>query len=304
MSSNLGMKIRLRARSAFTLIEVLVVVAIIALLVAILIPSLAKARDQAKRAACASCMHQQALAMAAYASDHQNTLPPRGFKSYTVAETKHEVLGFGGDARCLSNLGVLRGGLNAQGLLVTSFRSWVGKDWNVLYCPSTYSIRDLPSDGFSGGVRTYADPGTYFSFGGYNYVQVLRARFRRRMVGEDKNAYDRAASAGAGSYPQLGAKNVYPRDYIDCGYWQVLQQKQGLAPRCEEGVDEGVAPRLPQGCQALVSDWSIGGPAMVHGNGVNVMYSDGHVKFVKYDKRSSSGSTQNFTTWFIYNLNR
>jgi prepilin-type N-terminal cleavage/methylation domain-containing protein len=46
------------SRTAFTLIEVLVVTAIIALLVAILIPALSRARDQARLAVCGSNLRQ------------------------------------------------------------------------------------------------------------------------------------------------------------------------------------------------------------------------------------------------------
>jgi prepilin-type N-terminal cleavage/methylation domain-containing protein/prepilin-type processing-associated H-X9-DG protein len=51
-----------RANAGFTLIEVLVVVAIIALLVAILLPSLARAREQARRTQCASNARQITIA--------------------------------------------------------------------------------------------------------------------------------------------------------------------------------------------------------------------------------------------------
>ncbi len=60
---------------AFTLIELLVVVSIITLLIAILLPSLGRAREQAREAACLSNMKQLAAGTTLYMSDHGDRLP-------------------------------------------------------------------------------------------------------------------------------------------------------------------------------------------------------------------------------------
>jgi prepilin-type N-terminal cleavage/methylation domain-containing protein/prepilin-type processing-associated H-X9-DG protein len=62
--------------NGFTLIELLVVIAIIALLMGILLPSLNKARRQAKKIACFSNMRQMGIALQAYLIDSENRLPP------------------------------------------------------------------------------------------------------------------------------------------------------------------------------------------------------------------------------------
>ncbi len=61
-------------RGAFTLIELLVVIAIIAILMAILMPTLGRAREQGKRAACLNNVKQLALAWNLYADDYEGKM--------------------------------------------------------------------------------------------------------------------------------------------------------------------------------------------------------------------------------------
>jgi len=73
------MRLRITAGSAgrhgFTLIELLVVIAIIAILAAILFPVFARARENARKANCASNLKQLGLAILAYAQDYDEMLP-------------------------------------------------------------------------------------------------------------------------------------------------------------------------------------------------------------------------------------
>ncbi len=66
---------RSRQPRAFTLVELLTVIAIIALLVAILLPSLAAARFQADVSACLANLRQLGVAIHAYASTNSNSVP-------------------------------------------------------------------------------------------------------------------------------------------------------------------------------------------------------------------------------------
>src|SRR4029078_3041689 len=56
---------------AFTLIEILVVVGIIALLVSILLPSLSRAREQARSTVCRSNLKQLMMGQIFYVTDHK-----------------------------------------------------------------------------------------------------------------------------------------------------------------------------------------------------------------------------------------
>jgi prepilin-type N-terminal cleavage/methylation domain-containing protein/prepilin-type processing-associated H-X9-DG protein len=62
-------------RSGFTLVELLVVAGILAVLVALLLPALNRAREQARRAQCASNLRQVAAATLAYSFQNGGTMP-------------------------------------------------------------------------------------------------------------------------------------------------------------------------------------------------------------------------------------
>lgn len=70
-------------RRAFTLIEVLVVIAIIALLVSLILPALAKTREGGRGVACLSNLRQCFLVCRSYADDHKGRGPALG-EPYTT----------------------------------------------------------------------------------------------------------------------------------------------------------------------------------------------------------------------------
>jgi prepilin-type N-terminal cleavage/methylation domain-containing protein len=109
---------------AFTLIELLVVIAIIGILASLLLPVLARAKERARRAKCASNLHEYGLACMMYANDNGDKLPKMasGFWPWDVSvET----------ADLLTQNGVQRG---------------------ILYCPS-FSAQD--TDALWGGTNGY-----------------------------------------------------------------------------------------------------------------------------------------------------
>lgn len=109
------------ARTGFTLIEVLVVVAIIALLVAVLLPSLAQARWQAKNVACRAHLHDLGLAFTMYAGS--------GRDGYFPVVANYE-----DSYRCLWKARML-------------------SDYNILLCPGTKNVV-RPQSLLNGPVQT------------------------------------------------------------------------------------------------------------------------------------------------------
>ncbi|AHF89578.1 prepilin-type N-terminal cleavage/methylation domain-containing protein [Opitutaceae bacterium TAV1] len=98
--------------AAFTLIELLTVIAIIGILAAIIIPTVGKVRQVANRAACASNLRQIGIATFNYATDNKDWLPGWELRSegYYGLESTASPKGWTGGGQLLAYLHTYLGG--------------------------------------------------------------------------------------------------------------------------------------------------------------------------------------------------
>jgi len=75
----------IRSPGAFTLMELLVVIALIAVLASLLFPAMAKARERARSVQCIGNLRQWGIAYRMYADDNNDYLPRRGQGVQTLA---------------------------------------------------------------------------------------------------------------------------------------------------------------------------------------------------------------------------
>jgi prepilin-type N-terminal cleavage/methylation domain-containing protein len=142
----------------FTLIELLVVIAIIAILAALLLPSLTKAKNSGRRAACISNLHQVGMAVHMYAQDHEGRIP----YGPTAPPFSHPADFYPSTGSPTSLLSLRSGAPAGLGLMLTNELARTPK---VLFCPGSDQPLDADAELARVGI-SQAQSSYYYRHGG------------------------------------------------------------------------------------------------------------------------------------------
>jgi prepilin-type N-terminal cleavage/methylation domain-containing protein len=282
---------------AFTLIELLVVVAIIALLISILLPSLAAAREQAKRAVCGSADHQVGVGMTAYAAEELSGYYPPGLQAFS-APFGFPSRGNGAGAGVVpSGAG---GGINpriyaAYPAQIALFKLGYVKDGKVFYCPAQERIK--PHENWGSIVdlmplKTQGDPWTippsWIFFLGMNiWTNHWMGTYTRNQVLHPDSQY---GAFGIMHRVSITTSDKYPSRRLMTS--DIMQDKR--SPRdvlTKHGITGQGRPQKPPDA------WnSHGGPFVFKGG--NVGYGDGSVRW-RSRKACEADFVQDFKDYVI-----
>ena len=244
-----------RSHPGFTLIELLVVVAIIAVLTAMLLPSLSKAREQAKRVQCQSNLRQIYNGFVMYANEFKDRIPPVG-NSATAGKGWHRYLGY-------------RGYFGKPDMLIPS--GYAQERWPVFRCPSEPGTANCGGAGYND--LTYYD----YRYYGCSYAMNWSVSNYNYDVGYmSQNAFRLGLFKG----PDRSVLATSPKDRSDAP----------LIMDCED-FGSGVVLGFWHWGVDYPSDWVYYqgwtgyGYAFRHvGYTANILYMDGHIEARKHKK--------------------
>jgi prepilin-type N-terminal cleavage/methylation domain-containing protein/prepilin-type processing-associated H-X9-DG protein len=173
-------------RAAFTLVEVLVVIAVVAILASLLLPALNRARTMSHGIACLNNARQLALAWHLYADDHDDRLP------YNLGgDATRKTVALKTNLNWVNNIlswELDSDNTNTHSLTASGLGPYTGRNALIYRCPSDTVVSDIQRRaGWMARVRSYSmnamigDAGE-LTQGGYNVNNPSYTQFFKRSL--------------------------------------------------------------------------------------------------------------------------
>jgi prepilin-type N-terminal cleavage/methylation domain-containing protein/prepilin-type processing-associated H-X9-DG protein len=248
---------RRRFEPGFTLIELLVVIAIIAILAAILFPVFAGVREKARQASCLNNLKQLGTATNMYVQDYDETYPAYAFD---------EKVEWGG--------GPWPAHFSSASRWVPQLMPYV-KNAKVFACPSDTNV----TRNMNGSAGDYSTP-FQVSYGPNTMFTTPGGPNHDGQLGGPLDGITLAGvNQPAEKYFLADCASAYGFDLPYIAQVRYPNYDQSLA---QNGWDE--AQFISRGKVVRPGDETAASSVTRHAEGNNIMFADGHVKWLRYNQ--------------------
>lgn len=240
---------------AFTLLELLVVVAIIALLASILFPAFSRARENARRSSCLSNLKQIGLGIAQYTQDYDEYLPYSGSTA-------------------------------TGGRWPNKIGPYI-KNTSIFVCPSYTDFKPVSNFLYENAATGWRGNGSTYAIN-VNFSDYESNTIKSRHLAEIVDTVNSSIIAETGVLTLNGNALLSSPDNLDPTTWNNYINKADLVVPYKGNSDwQWMPPTSWDGGQAFYTfagydsnNNNMRRPVPRHFNGLNVAYCDGHAKWI------------------------